>query len=63
MARASHQLPDPPGSLDKKHAAELTAQTKVALERQRRELARSLERSFDHIPWPLRGTVRRVVGL
>jgi hypothetical protein len=63
MARSSAELPEPPASLDDGHAAQLSAQTEAALARQRRELAAALERALEHIPRPLRGAVRRVVGL
>jgi hypothetical protein len=62
MPRPADHLPDPPASLDSEHAAELTAQTKAALRRQRRELAASIEKAFEHVPWPLRGAVRRALG-
>jgi hypothetical protein len=63
MARPTDQLPDPPASLDPKRAAELRTQTEAALRRQRSELASALERALEQIPRPLRGAVRRVVGL
>ena len=56
-------IPDPPSSLESKHAQELSALTEAALRRQRRELAESLEAALDRIPRPLRGGVRRVLGL
>jgi hypothetical protein len=55
-------LPDPPPSLDSKSAAALSAHTEEALENQRRQLAESLDKAFNHIPWPLRKVVRRVLG-
>jgi hypothetical protein len=63
MARTADKLPDPPPSLDAKLASELGAETEAALRRQRRELAEALERALGHIPRPLRGAVRRMVGL
>jgi hypothetical protein len=63
MARTVDKLPDPPPSLDAKRASQLGAETEAALRRQRRELADALERALNHIPRPLRGTVRRVMGL
>jgi hypothetical protein len=63
MPRHTHQLPDPPASLDDEHAAELSAATEAALRHQRRELGEALRRALEDIPWPLRGAVRRVVGL
>lgn len=63
MVRSEDQLPDPPASLDAKHARQLSAQTKSALGQQRRELADSLERALEQVPRPLRGAVRRAVGL
>jgi hypothetical protein len=42
-------------------AAELSACTIVALQKQRRELPASLEEAFEQIPAPLRGAVRRVL--
>jgi hypothetical protein len=63
MPRPAVKLPDPPGSLSAARAAELSAQTEAALRRQRRELAVSLKRALEHIPRPLRGPVRRLVGL
>jgi hypothetical protein len=63
MARTADRLPDPPPSLDAKLARKLNAATEAALHRQRRELAEALERALDHIPRPLRGAVRRMVGL
>jgi hypothetical protein len=63
MPRPSERLPDPPRSLDSAHAAGLGAHTEAALQRQRRELAASLDKAFKHIPLPLRGAVRRVLGL
>jgi hypothetical protein len=62
MPRPADRLPDPPASLDSKHAAELTAQTKAALRRQRCELAASIDKAFEHVPWPLRGAMRRALG-
>jgi hypothetical protein len=58
MSRAADRLPDPPASFDSEHAAQLTAQTEAALERQRRELALSIDKAFEYIPRPLRGTIR-----
>ena len=63
MPRQTHQLPDPPASLDDERAAQLSAATETALRRQRRERGEALARALDHIPRPLRGAVRRVVGL
>jgi hypothetical protein len=63
MARSVDQLPDPPPSLDPDDAKRLRAMTEAALQSQRRELAASLERALGHIPRPLRGAVRRAVGL
>lgn len=63
MPRPLERLPDPPGALDSEHAAELSARTEAALRRQRRELAESLRKALDHVPLPLRGAVRRVLGL
>jgi hypothetical protein len=63
MPHQAHHLPGPPPSLDEERAAELSAATEAALRRQRRELGEALARSLDHIPRPLRGAVRRVVGL
>jgi len=62
MARSRAPLPDPPRSLGRERAAELSAHTEAALRRQRRELAESLEAALDHIPRLLRGAVRRVMG-
>jgi hypothetical protein len=56
-----HRLPDPPPSLDREHRAELSAQTAVALQRQREQLAASLESALEHIPGALRGVVRRTL--
>jgi hypothetical protein len=63
MARQPDHLPAAPASLDSEHAAELSAQVDAALKRQRRELTDALERALEHIPRPLRGAVRRVMGL
>jgi hypothetical protein len=63
MSRPNDRIPAPPPSLDSKHAAELTAQTEAALERQRRALADSLDEALQHIPRVLRGPVRRALGL
>jgi hypothetical protein len=60
--RPADRLPDPPASLDGKHCAELTAHTEAALQRQRGELAASIDKAFELIPWPLRGVVRRALG-
>jgi hypothetical protein len=62
MSRPADRLPKPPASLDGERAAELTAHTAAALERQRRELEASIEEAFKHIPWPVRGAVRRALG-
>jgi hypothetical protein len=62
MPGPADSLPDPPPSLDSERAAELSAHTKAALRRQRRELATSIDKAFKHIPWPLRGAVRRALG-
>jgi hypothetical protein len=40
----------------------LTALTEQALQRQRQTLALAIDTAFDHIPWPLRGAVRRALG-
>lgn len=56
------RLPDPPASLERERAAELSAQTEAALLRQRRELAAAIDRAFEHVPAPLRGAVRRVLA-
>jgi len=63
MPRPKPPLPDPPRSLGSDQAAELSGHAEAALRRQRRELAQSLEAALGHIPWPLRGAVRRVLGL
>ena len=63
MPSQTDQLPDPPASLNAEGAAQLSAATETALRRQRRELGEALARALDHIPWPLRGAVRRAVGL
>ena len=63
MAPPKAPIPDPPSSLESKRARELSALTEAALSRQRRELAQSLEAALDHIPRPLRGAVRRALGL
>jgi hypothetical protein len=63
MPRPKPPLPDPPRALASKQAAELSSHAEAALRRQRRELAQSLKAALDHIPWPLRGAVRRVLGL
>jgi hypothetical protein len=63
MGRPADQLPPPPPSLDRAHGAELTALTEQALRRQRRELSLAIDRAFDHIPRPLRGAVRRALGV
>jgi hypothetical protein len=63
MPRPTDRIPDPPRSLDEERATELTATTEDALRRQRRALAASLAHALDHIPRPLRGTVRRALGL
>lgn len=55
--------PPPPPSLDREREAELTALTEQALRRQRRHLAEAIEMAFDHIPRPLRGAVRRALGV
>jgi hypothetical protein len=62
MPRSADHLPPTPPSLDRARSAELTALTEQALRRQRRELAQAIDRAFDHIPRPLRGTVRRALG-
>jgi hypothetical protein len=59
---AADRLPDPPPSLDRKRAAELTACTEAALMRQRRELNNAIEQALERIPWPLRGPVRRIMA-
>jgi len=63
MPRPPERLPEPPRSLDGEHAAELNAHTEAALLRQRRELTAALDKALKHIPLPLRGAVRRVLGL
>jgi hypothetical protein len=63
MTPPKGQIPNPPSSLDREHAQALSALTEAALRRQRRELAESLDAALDHIPRPLRGAVRRVLGL
>jgi hypothetical protein len=62
MPRSATRLPNPPASLDSKRAAELSAHTRAALRRQRRELTVAIDKAFEHIPWPLRGAVRRALG-
>jgi hypothetical protein len=59
----SLEPPIPPPSLDGERAADLSACTTAALHKQRCELAASLEAAFEHIPVPLRGAVRRVLGV
>jgi hypothetical protein len=63
MRRSADHLPDPPPSLGAESAARLTAQTEAALRGQREELAVAIEHAFEYIPWPLRGAVRRALGL
>jgi hypothetical protein len=62
MSGPAENLPDPPPSLDSESAAALSAHTEEALESQRRQLAESIDKAFNHIPWPLRTVVRRVLG-
>jgi hypothetical protein len=62
MSVSADRLPEPPPSLDRERGAELSACTRAALLRQRRELAESIEEAFEHIPRPLRGAVRRIIG-
>lgn len=62
MPRPTDQLPPPPPSLTEAHGAQLTALTEQALQRQRRALAQAIDMTFDHIPWPLRSAVRKVLG-
>jgi hypothetical protein len=57
------RLPEPPPSLDGERARELTALTADVLARQRAELTTSLELSLRQVPAPLRGIVRRLLGL
>jgi hypothetical protein len=61
MTVSEDRLPDPPPSLDRKHAAKLTACTEAALMRQRKELKSAIKKGFERVPWPLRGTVRRIM--
>jgi len=56
-------LPDPPPSLDGKRARELAAQTEEVLARQRRELEAAIAEAFEQVPAPLRGVVRRALGM
>jgi len=63
MPRPEPPLPDPPRSLGGDQAAELSGHAEAALHRQRDELAQALEAALGHVPWPLRGAVRRVLGL
>lgn len=62
MPRPADRLPDPPAGLDERRAAELTAHTEAALQRQRLKLAASIDKAFELIPWPLRRAVRRALG-
>jgi hypothetical protein len=62
MTLPADRLPDPPASLDRKRAAKLTACTEAALTRQRRELRSAIEKGLGRVPWPLRGTVRRIMA-
>ena len=61
MPRPAEHLPPPPPSLDRAREEELTALTKQALQRQRRQLAQAIDRALDHVPRPLRGAVRRAL--
>jgi len=61
--RAADLLPDPPPSLDGKRAGELAAQTEAMLARQRRELETAIAEAFEQVPAPLRGVVRRALGV
>jgi hypothetical protein len=61
MTVPADRMPDPPASLDRKRAAKLTACTEAALTRQRRELGSAIAGALEHIPWPLRGAVRRIM--
>ncbi|HYB23245.1 MAG TPA: hypothetical protein VED41_05575 [Solirubrobacteraceae bacterium] len=61
--RTADLLPDPPPSLDDKRAGELAAQTEAVLARQRRELEAAITEALEQVPAPLRGVVRRALGM
>ncbi len=67
MPRTAEQVPPPPPppppSMDRARGAELTALTEQARQRQRRQLAEAIDGALDHIPLPLRGAVRRALGV
>jgi hypothetical protein len=62
MRPPAEHLPPVPKSLDRVRQAELTALTERALRRRRQHLAEAIDVAFEHIPRPLRGAVRRVLG-
>jgi hypothetical protein len=60
-ARLVGSLPDPPASLDRERAAELSAHVQAALLRRRRELEAAIDDAFEQIPAPLRPVARRIL--
>jgi hypothetical protein len=63
MPKIIDPFPAPPHDLDGEHTAALRTLTERALRNQRREVARSIDAAFDHIPRTMRPVVRRVLGL
>ena len=55
-------LPDPPSGVSPEDAQALTEALEAALRTQSEQLDESLENVFEHIPWLLRGPVRRLAG-
>lgn len=55
--------PPPPRSLGRAQQAELTALIERARRRRRQHLAEAIDMAFDHMPRPLRGAVRRTLGV
>lgn len=55
--------PEPPPSLERRRAAELTAETAAVLAAQRAELELAVERCLAQLPFPMRVVVRRALAL
>ncbi len=55
-------LPDPPAGLSAAEAQALTEALETELQKQSELLDESLANVFEHIPWLLRGPVRRLAG-
>jgi hypothetical protein len=55
-------VPEPPAGLSSADGKALNQKLEAALQTQSEQLDEALENVFEHIPWLLRGPVRRLAG-